>query len=142
MAKHKTKVRFQVVTEPPGAALFLDDKDTGMRTPASPVVGSGGHSIRLELDGHITRTAKVDVRRKGLSFTFPLSRKLRGGKEEVVGLKTLLYGGMPRFKGEKFAMSGDDVDGRVKRGEVVRVSDIEPEAAAPPEAAPEPEQQS
>lgn len=41
-----------VITEPPGAEIFLDGESKG-RTPATvPVPGEGAHQLRLALDGH------------------------------------------------------------------------------------------
>jgi serine/threonine-protein kinase len=63
----------QIVSEPPGASISLDGRDTKLVTPAQvPIRGSGSHRLRLSkrgfqpLDG---RLAASDVQKGSVSYT-------------------------------------------------------------------------
>lgn len=56
--------RVSVESDPPGAKIFLDGRDTGRTTPATlDNVAAGAHQIRLELEGYQSVTRSVNVPR-------------------------------------------------------------------------------
>lgn len=56
--------RISVTSDPPGAKIFLDGKDTGQKTPATlSNVSVGTHQITLELEGYKSVTKSVSVKR-------------------------------------------------------------------------------
>ena len=58
-AQVQTTIR--ITSTPAGAAITLDGKATGSRTPATLDVAPGGHLVALSLSGYTTLTRSVDV---------------------------------------------------------------------------------
>ena len=64
-----------VRSEPRGAAVFVDGKDSGERTPAliKGVRSGEPHKVRLELEGHVPLDEVITIEKAGstkdLSFT-------------------------------------------------------------------------
>jgi len=50
-----------VTTNPPTAAIILDNKPTGMQTPAQLQLARGAHIVAVHMDGFQTASAKVHV---------------------------------------------------------------------------------
>jgi serine/threonine-protein kinase len=63
----------QIVSEPPGASISLDGRDTKLVTPAQvPIKGSGTHRLRLSKRGFQSvdaRLAAADVQKGSISYT-------------------------------------------------------------------------
>ena len=47
------------VTEPPGARILVDGRDTGRRTPATTEILAGEHEVALLLDGHQAHRQRI-----------------------------------------------------------------------------------
>jgi len=63
----------QIVSEPPGASISVDGRDTKLVTPAQvPIRGSGAHRLRLSKRGFQSvdaRLAAADVQKGSISYT-------------------------------------------------------------------------
>ena len=55
--------RVSVHTEPQGARIFVDDKETSYRTPVNFGLAPGTHQIRVERPGYDSQTKEIVVRR-------------------------------------------------------------------------------
>jgi hypothetical protein len=51
-----------VTSNPPTAAIFLDNKTTGLRTPAQLQLSRGEHTVSVHMDGFEPSSAKFNVR--------------------------------------------------------------------------------
>ena len=120
-------IRVQISTSPAGASVFVSDENTGQKTPASVIFPEPGeYVVQLRLAGYKDRTEKIRVLRgKGQEFPFTLAQALRGGKVSVTAIRTVLYGGIARYKGAVFPMFEADVQERVDRGDVARVEPVD-----------------
>lgn len=50
-----------VESEPPGAAVWIDESDSGRRTPAELSLSAGHHVVGLQLDGYVHAEQGVDL---------------------------------------------------------------------------------
>ena len=54
--------RISIHTEPQGARIFVDDKETSYRTPVNFGLAPGAHQIRVERPGYDSQTKEIVVR--------------------------------------------------------------------------------
>ena len=54
--------RVSLHTEPQGARIFVDDKETSYRTPVNFGLPPGRHQIRVERPGYDSQTKEIVVR--------------------------------------------------------------------------------
>jgi len=81
-----------IASDPPGAAIIIDGRDTGKVTPAKLVVGQGSHSLVLRMPGYL-ETATSMALNPGETFQFMPTLKPLGNADDIkqVGkLKKLL----------------------------------------------------
>ena len=86
--------RIEVQSDPPGANIFIDNKDTGKQTPATIEVTKGEHSVELRKLGYISTSIAARV---GEGDTAHLSQPLRKGTAGGIG--KLFGGGTPEGMG-------------------------------------------
>lgn len=83
-----------IQSQPAGASIFLDGRDTGKKTPAQLAAAAGAHSIVLKQDGYADATANTNVQ---AGVMVPLSAtltKLAAPKEiKAIGGFKKLFGG-------------------------------------------------
>lgn len=68
------KVAFRLVSVPSGAAISIDDRATGKKTPSTFQLKRGRHQFQLELPGYQTYIRDVQVVRRGRPFVVRLVR--------------------------------------------------------------------
>jgi hypothetical protein len=81
----------ELQSDPPGAAILLDEKPTNRFTPAKLAVPQGEHKVRLRMEGYKDETTVVQVAE---GQTFSLSPRLAPAKASK--LKRLFGGGGSR----------------------------------------------
>ena len=90
-----------VKSDPPGASVYIDGRDTNARTPAQVSVEKGQHVVLVRLSGYLDETMSVQF---ALGQTFNFSPTLRQ-LGNVDSIKTV-GGKMSRLFGGKGAQSG------------------------------------
>ncbi len=86
-----------VSSQPAGAAILVDGKDSGKVTPAQLPMEAGEHKIALRKAGF--KDAAVTTPRLAAGQTFNFAPLLQSGKNEENPFKRLFGGGMPEGKG-------------------------------------------
>ena len=87
-----------VSSDPAGAAILVDGKETGRLTPAKIAVEKGGHKIVVRKAGFVDANVSTDIA-EGETFTF--APKLQpGSSETTMGKLKSLFGGIPSGKGQ------------------------------------------
>lgn len=83
-----------VSSEPPGAAIVLDGKDTGKVTPAQLVVAKGSHSLTVRKAGYLEASNTLEAA-PGQSVQFAPTLRVTGSTENIktVGKLGGLFGG-------------------------------------------------
>jgi len=71
-----------VSSEPPGAAIIIDGRDTGKVTPAKLVVGQGSHSLMLRKPGYLETSANMTLN-PGETFQFQPTLKPLGNADDI-----------------------------------------------------------
>jgi PEGA domain-containing protein len=90
-------VTLKLTSQPAGAAIFLDGKDSGKVTPAQLTASTGAHKILLRKDGFKDAAMTTPSLAAGQRFDFaPL---LQAGKGEENPFKKLFGSGIPEGKG-------------------------------------------
>jgi serine/threonine-protein kinase len=87
-----------VSSDPAGAAILVDGKETGRLTPAKIAVEKGGHKIVVRKQGFVDANVSTDIA-EGETFTF--APKLQpGSSESAMGKLKSFFGGIPAGKGQ------------------------------------------
>ncbi len=87
-----------VSSDPAGAAILVDGKETGKLTPAKITVEKGGHKIVVRKAGFADASVSTNVAE---GETFDFSPKLQPGSSEgAIGRLKTFFGGIPAGKGE------------------------------------------
>jgi hypothetical protein len=83
-----------VNSEPAGAAITLDGKDTGKVTPAQIVVQKGSHTVAVRKPGYLDASGAVEAA-PGQTAQFNPTLKLTGSTENIktVGKLGGIFGG-------------------------------------------------
>ncbi len=71
-----------IASEPPGAAIIIDGRDTGKVTPAKLVVGQGNHSLVLRKAGYLQTSASMALN-PGETFQFLPTLKPLGNADDI-----------------------------------------------------------
>jgi hypothetical protein len=71
-----------VSSEPPGAAIIIDGRDTGKVTPAKLVVGQGSHFLMLRKPGYLETSANMTLN-PGETFQFQPTLKPLGNADDI-----------------------------------------------------------
>jgi serine/threonine-protein kinase len=69
-------------SQPPGAAIIIDGRDTGKVTPAKLVVGQGSHSLVLRKVGYLQTSASMSLN-PGETFQFQPTLKPLGDADDI-----------------------------------------------------------
>jgi len=87
-----------VTSDPAGAAILVDGKETGRLTPAKIAVEKGGHKIVVRKTGFADASVSTDITE---GETFEFAPKLQpGSSESAIGKLKSFFGGIPTGKGE------------------------------------------
>jgi serine/threonine-protein kinase len=89
-----------VNSEPAGAAITLDGKDTGKLTPAQLVVAKGSHTVAVHKQGYLNASATLQTA-PGQTAQFSPALKLTGSTENIktVGKFGGIFGGVQENQG-------------------------------------------
>jgi serine/threonine protein kinase len=90
-----------ITSNPPGAAISIDGRDTGRVTPAQLVVPGGAHKVTVQKAGYLAASANAEVT-PGQVFRFDPQLKITGDPEEArnASKMTKLFGkGTPEGMG-------------------------------------------
>lgn len=68
------KIAFSLRSNPPGARIFMQERDTGKRTPATFSLKQGRYLFQLELKGHQTYVREIPVSKRIRRFDVRLLR--------------------------------------------------------------------
>jgi hypothetical protein len=95
---------FSVTSDPPGASIEIDGKDTGKVTPAQIPVAEGGHKIVVRMDGyHSQQTTKEVAKGQVVDFSPVLNpvdaRQAGNGNPVTTRLGKIFGKGIPAGKG-------------------------------------------
>lgn len=71
-----------IASDPPGAAIIIDGRDTGKVTPAKLVVGQGSHSLVLRMPGYLETSTSMALN-PGETFQFAPSLKPLGNADDI-----------------------------------------------------------
>ncbi len=71
-----------IASEPPGAAIIIDGRDTGKVTPAKLVVGQGNHSLVLRKAGYLQTSASMSLN-PGETLQFLPTLKPLGNADDI-----------------------------------------------------------
>jgi len=71
-----------VASDPAGAAIIIDGRDTGKVTPAKLVVGQGNHSLVLRKPGYLETSASMALN-SGETFQFQPTLKPLGNADDI-----------------------------------------------------------
>ena len=71
-----------VASDPPGAAIVIDGRDTGKVTPAKLMVGQGNHSLALRKPGYLEASASMTLN-PGETFQFQPTLKPLGNADDI-----------------------------------------------------------
>src|SRR4051812_4804849 len=86
-----------IASQPAGATILIDEKDTGKTTPSQLAVTAGEHHVILRKQGFKDATANTPKLTAGQTFNF--SPLLQSGKNDENPFKRLFGGGIPEGKG-------------------------------------------
>jgi hypothetical protein len=83
-----------VTSDPPGASIFVDSKDTQKVTPAQISLGSGNHTILVRKTGYLDETTAA-TGQPGQSYKFAPTLRALGNVDDIktVGKFKKLFGG-------------------------------------------------
>ncbi len=89
-----------VSSDPTGAAILLDGKDTGKVTPAQLIVAKGSHAVTVRKQGYLEASNTMELA-PGQSAQFAPTLKLTGSTENIktAGRFGKLFGGAPENSG-------------------------------------------
>jgi hypothetical protein len=71
-----------VHSDPPGAAIFVDGKDSGHVTPAQLSVERGNHSLLVRKQGYLDETASTNLQ-PGQTFRFAPALRALGNVDDI-----------------------------------------------------------
>jgi len=71
-----------IASDPPGASIIIDGRDTGKITPARLVVGQGNHSLALRKAGYMETSASMALN-PGETFQFLPTLKPLGNADDI-----------------------------------------------------------
>jgi len=71
-----------IASDPPGASIIIDGRDTGKTTPARLVVGQGSHSLSLRKAGYMESSASMSLN-PGETFQFQPTLKQLGNADDI-----------------------------------------------------------
>ena len=71
-----------IASDPPGASIIIDGRDTGKTTPAKLVVGQGSHSLALRKVGYLEASASLALN-PGETFQFQPTLKPLGDADDI-----------------------------------------------------------
>ena len=71
-----------IASDPPGASIIIDGRDTGKLTPARLVVGQGNHSLALRKAGYLETSASMALN-PGETFQYLPTLKPLGNAEDI-----------------------------------------------------------
>jgi len=71
-----------IASDPPGAAIIIDGRDTGRVTPAKLAVGHGNHSLVLRKAGYLDSSASMNLN-PGETFQFLPTLKPLGNADDI-----------------------------------------------------------
>jgi serine/threonine protein kinase len=71
-----------ISSQPPGASIIIDGRDTGKVTPAKLIVGQGNHSLVLRKVGYLQSSASMSLN-PGETFQFQPTLRRLGDAEEI-----------------------------------------------------------
>ena len=85
-----------IASDPPGAAIIIDGRDTGKITPARLVVDKGNHSLTLRKAGFIDTSASLTLN-SGETFQFQPTLRALGNADDIKSVgklkKLISHGG-------------------------------------------------
>jgi hypothetical protein len=83
-----------VKSDPPGASIYIDGKDAGVKTPAQVSVNKGQHVVLVRLSGYIDETMNAQFV-LGQTFNFSPTLRALGNVDSIktVGKMSKLFGG-------------------------------------------------
>lgn len=88
VASAERKYKVHVVSDPPGATLYIDDKEAGAvgKTPYKGKLTRGPHVLVLELDGYEPAVQDIEVKKRRKQQTFKIElAEVANGTVEVDG---------------------------------------------------------
>ena len=71
-----------IASDPPGAAIIIDGRDTGKVTPAKLVVGQGNHALALRKAGYLETSTSLALN-PGETFQFQPTLKPLGNADDI-----------------------------------------------------------
>ncbi len=71
-----------IASDPPGASIIIDGRDTGKTTPAKLQVGQGSHSLALRKAGYLETSASLTLN-PGETFQFQPTLKPLGDADDI-----------------------------------------------------------
>jgi hypothetical protein len=71
-----------IASDPPGASIIIDGRDTGKTTPAKLVVGQGNHSLEVRKAGYMEASASMALN-PGETFQFQPTLKQLGNADDI-----------------------------------------------------------
>ncbi|MFI5090163.1 MAG: serine/threonine-protein kinase [Terriglobales bacterium] len=71
-----------IASDPPGASIIIDGRDTGKTTPAKLAVGQGNHSLALRKVGYLETSASLALN-PGETFQFQPTLKPLGDADDI-----------------------------------------------------------
>src|SRR4051812_42948203 len=86
-----------IASQPAGATILIDEKDTGKTTPSQLAVTAGEHRVILRKQGF--KDASTNTPKLNAGQTFNFSPLLQSGKNDENPFKRLFGGGIPEGKG-------------------------------------------
>jgi len=96
LAVHLTALNsiMNVASEPPGASIFVDGKDTGHVTPAQITIEKGAHTVLVRKAGYLDETTSA-TGQPGQSFRFAPTLRTLGNADSIktVGKFKKIFGG-------------------------------------------------
>ena len=96
LAVHLTALNsiMNVASEPPGASIFIDGKDTGHVTPAQITIEKGSHTVLVRKAGYLDETTSA-TGQPGQSFRFAPTLRTLGNADSIktVGKFKKIFGG-------------------------------------------------
>ncbi len=83
--EQKAEGTLSVSTTPPGAKVFVDDREVG-RAPLDRLLPHGEHTVRVELPGYKSDARAVRLAAERLAVSFELRPEVKLGKVAVFGV--------------------------------------------------------
>jgi len=71
-----------IASDPPGASIIIDGRDTGKTTPARLIVGQGNHSLAVRKAGYMDASASMALN-PGETFQFQPTLKQLGNADDI-----------------------------------------------------------